>query len=185
MFALLRETYSVRILEMKTRKVRKETGNQDLKSKLDSGLTAKHLFERSLSLPLRMLFLSPIVIIFSTYMAVVYGYLYLMFTTLTGVFEEVYGFSTGTVGLVYLGLGCGMFIGLFIFGVVSSISAKKQVEGAELVPEARLPMMIPGALFVPVGLFIYGWTAQYHIFWFVPIMGSGFVGIGLISTFVS
>src|ERR1700736_5826654 len=125
MFALMRETYSVKILERKTRRLRKETGNQDLVSKLDSGLTRRDHLQRALLLPLRMLFLSPIVLIFSTYMAMVYGYLYLMFTTLTEVFERVYGFSTGTVGLTYLGLGCGMLIGLFIFGAVSKISAKK------------------------------------------------------------
>jgi hypothetical protein len=184
MFALMRETYSVKILERKTRRLRKETGNQDLVSKLDSGLTRRDHLQRALLLPLRMLFLSPIVLIFSTYMAMVYGYLYLMFTTLTEVFERVYGFSTGTVGLVYLGLGCGMLIGLFIFGAVSKISAKKLAGAGDITPESRLPLMIPGALCVPIGLFIYGWTVQYHVFWFVPIFGSALVGIGLISTFV-
>jgi hypothetical protein len=35
------------------------------------------------------------------------------------------------------------------------------------------------------GLFIYVWAIQYHIFWFVPIFGTTFVGLGLIATFVS
>jgi len=178
MFALMRETYSVKILERKTRLLRKETGNQDLVSKLDPGLTPRDHLQRALLLPLRMLFLSPIVLLFS------YGYLYLMFTTLTEVFERVYGFSTGTVGLTYLGLGCGMLLGLFIFGAVSKISAKKLAGAGGITPESRLPLMIPGAFCVPIGLFIYGWTVQYHVFWFVPIFGSALVGIGLISTFV-
>ncbi|KAH8769490.1 major facilitator superfamily domain-containing protein [Hyaloscypha finlandica] len=184
MFALMRETYSVKILERKTRLLRKETGNQDLVSKLDPGLTPRDHLQRALLLPLRMLFLSPIVLLFSTYMAMVYGYLYLMFTTLTEVFERVYGFSTGTVGLTYLGLGCGMLLGLFIFGAVSKISAKKLAGAGGITPESRLPLMIPGAFCVPIGLFIYGWTVQYHVFWFVPIFGSALVGIGLISTFL-
>jgi hypothetical protein len=41
-------------------------------------------------------------------------------------------------------------------------------------PEDRLPLLIPGVFCVPVGLFIYGWTAKYHIFWFVPIFGTKF-----------
>jgi len=185
MLVLMRETYSVRLLELKTRRLRKETENPKLISKLDSGLTPKVLFKTALSRPLRMLLFSPIVLLFSLYMAVVYGYLYLMFTTLTGVFEGVYHFSTGIVGLVYLGLGLGMFGGLFIFGLLQNIIVKKYAKsGKEFPPESRLPLMIPGALCVPVGLFIYGWTAQYHVFWFVPIFGTAFVGIGLIATFV-
>jgi MFS family permease len=184
MFLFLRETYSVRLLELKTRKLRKETGNENLISKLDSGMRTKRRFNRAITRPIRMLFTSPIVFVFSLYMAIVYGYLYLMFTTLTGVFEGDYGFSSSIVGLVYLGLGIGMFAGLFIFGVVSNIGAKRLAKGREMKPEDRLPLMIPGALCIPIGLFIYGWTAQYHVFWFVPIFGSAFVGIGLISTFV-
>lgn len=186
MYFLLRETYSVRILELKCKRLRKETGNDMLKSKLDRGLSPKRLFERSITLPLRMLLFSPIVILFSLYMAVVYGYLYLLFTTITGVFEGDYGFSSSIVGLTYLGIGIGMLSGLVLFGIASKKTVQMlEAKKSELTPEQRLPIMIPGALFVPIGLFIYGWTAQYHVFWIVPIIGTGFVGLGLITTFVS
>jgi len=29
-----------------------------------------------------------------------------------------------------------------------------------------------------------GWTAEKHVFWFVPILGTGFVGLGLLATFL-
>ena len=38
--------------------------------------------------------------------------------------------------------------------------------------------------FIPIGLFIYGWTAQYEVHWFVPIIGTTFVGVGLIACFM-
>lgn len=185
MYFLLRETYSVRILELKCKRLRKETGNDMLKSKLDRGLSPKRLFERSITLPLRMLLFSPIVILFSLYMAVVYGYLYLLFTTITRVFEGDYGFSTSIVGLSYLGIGIGMLSGLVLFGIASKKTVQiLEAKKGELTREERLPIMIPGALFVPIGLFIYGWTAQYHVFWIVPIIGTSFVGLGLITTFM-
>jgi hypothetical protein len=53
---------------------------------------------------MKMLFLSPIVLALSTYMAIVYGYLYLLFTTLTLVFEGTYHFSQGAVGLAYVSI---------------------------------------------------------------------------------
>jgi hypothetical protein len=49
-----------------------------------------------------MLILSPIVLLTSLYIGVVYGYFYLLFTTFTLVFEDNYGFSSGSVGLTYV-----------------------------------------------------------------------------------
>lgn len=33
-------------------------------------------------------------------------------------------------------------------------------------------------------MFIYGWTADKHVFWIVPIIGTGLVGLGLLATFM-
>ena len=131
-----------------------------------------------------MLIFSPIVLLLSITMAVVYGYLYLLFTTLTEVFETQYGFSAGTVGLTYLGLGIGMFIGIAIFGGLSDYLVKRLAANGVMKPEYRLPPMIPGFFCIPIGLFIYGWTTEKHVFWFVPIFGSSLVGLGLLATFV-
>ena len=182
---MLSESYPTTILEQKAKKLRKETGNQSLRSLLHSGLTPFNLFKRSIIRPAKMLFFSPIVLLLSIDMAVVYGYLYLLFTTITEVFQSRYHFSQGSVGLTYLGLGIGMFLGLAIFGAASDYILKRQSAKGEMKPEYRLPPMIPGAFFIPIGLFIYGWTAEKQVFWFVPIFGSSLVGLGLLATFVS
>ncbi|MCJ1281917.1 hypothetical protein MMC26_001240 [Xylographa opegraphella] len=184
-FLVLRESYPSAILERKARKLRKETGNQSFRSALHSGLSPVNLFKRSIIRPAKMLFLSPIVLLLSIDMAIVYGYLYLLFTTITEVFQSTYHFSQGSVGLTYLGLGIGMFMGLAIFGAASDYILKRQSAKGEMKPEYRLPPMIPGAFFIPIGLFIYGWTAEKQVFWFVPIFGSSLVGLGLLATFVS
>lgn len=187
MMIFLRETYAPRILELKARRLRKETGNPNLRSKLDTGLAPRDLFIRSIVRPSKMLLFSPIVFILSFYMAVVYGYLYLLFTTMTGVFENTYHFSQGSVGLAYIGIGVGMFGGLFITGATSDVILKhlKTKNGGVAKPEFRLPPMMPAAFMIPVGLFIYGWTAKFGVHWIVPIIGTSFVGLGLITTFVS
>ena len=187
MLIFLRETYAPRILELKTRRLRKESGNEKLRSKLDSGLNPRDLLIRSLVRPTKMLIFSPIVLFLSLYMAVVYGYLYLLFTTMTGVFERTYHFSSGNVGLAYLGLGIGMFAGLLVSGTTSDLIVKKLAarNNGTTKPEFRIPPMIPAAILIPVGLFLYGWTAKYAVHWIVPIIGTSFVGLGLITTFVS
>jgi hypothetical protein len=65
------------------------------------------VFARAIARPMKMLFLSPIVGLMSLYVGVNYGILYLFFTTITFVFEGSYGFSSGAVGLSYIGVGVG------------------------------------------------------------------------------
>lgn len=131
-----------------------------------------------------MLLLSPIVLSLSIYMAVVYGYLYLLFTTLTMVFEGTYHFSQGAVGLAFLGIGIGSLFGLVIFGALSDRTVKRLAAKGEMKPEYRLPPLIPGSLIIPVGLFWYGWSAHAAIHWIMPIIGTLFVGLGLMATFM-
>ncbi len=80
-------------------------------------------------------------------MALVYGYLYLLFTTITEVFEGEYGFSPGSVGLTYLGIGIGCLLGVGIFGVASDKILKHMSAKGAMKPEYRLPPMIPGCTY--------------------------------------
>lgn len=183
---VLRETYAPVLLERKAKRLRKETGNDQLRSKLDNGLTPKQMFIRAIVRPTKLMFLSPICALMSLYMSVVYGFLYLLFTTFTFTFEQAYGFSQSTVGLVYLGLGIGNFIGLALLGILSDrvMQALAKRYGTNIKPEYRLPLLIVLGPLIPVGLFIYGWTAQYHIQWAVPLFGTMLVGVGLIAAFM-
>lgn len=147
----MRETYHPTLLQRKTDKLRKETGNLNLKSKFDSGLKPADLFKLSIVRPAKMLIFSPIVLALSTFMAVVYGYLYLLFTTITEVFEDEYHFSQGSVGLTYLGIGLGSLVGVFVFGIASDRIVKSKSASGEMKPEYRLPPMIPGSFAVPIG----------------------------------
>lgn len=131
--------------------------------------------------------MSPIVLLISIYIAVAYGILYLLFTTYTFVFEEHYGFAPGSVGLTYIPSGIGMLLSMFALGTVSDrIIQKHQAAGHTLQPEMRLSkiLTIPGGISLPIGLFIYGWTAQYHVHWIVPLIGTAFVGAGIMGAMI-
>jgi len=186
-FILLKETYPPVILARKAARLRKETGNQALRSKLDSGITPKELFKRAIFRPMKMLFLSPIVASLCWYTAVAYGLLYLLFTTYTFVFEDVYHFSTGTVGLTYIGTGVGMFTGLGILGTATDrVLKKRKAAGLEMKPEHRMPLYltVPTGLCMPAGLFLYGWTTDKDVHWIVPLIGTAFIGFAMLSIFV-
>lgn len=183
----MRETYGPTILNRKVKRLQKETGNMALRSKLDLGLTPKQLWLRAIVRPTKLLFLSPICAAMSVYMAVVYALLYLLFTTFTFVFEENYGFTESTVGLVYIGCGAGMLIGLFVLGATTDKMmqrlANKYNEGV-IKPEYRLPWLVYAGPCIPIGLFIYGWAAEYKVQWAVPLLGTLIFGIGLIAAFM-
>lgn len=103
----MRETNAAIILRRKAARLRKETGNQDLRSANDNKVMRKHLVERALLRPLRMLFFSPIVFLTGLYMALTFGMTYLLFATFPSVFRTTYGWSVGVSGLAYLSLGFG------------------------------------------------------------------------------
>jgi multidrug resistance protein len=193
----MKETYAPVLLQRKVNRLKKETGNNALRSKLDIGLSPAEYFKRGIVRPLKMIAFSPIVIIMSIYVAITYGYLYLMFTSMTEVFEQYYGFSTSIVGLSYIGLGVGSLIGVGIFSATSDKYIRRKAAQADaaaeaaggvkegMKPEYRLPTLPIGGLALPVGLFIYGWTAEYKVHWIVPIIGTGIIGIGNLIIFMA
>lgn len=183
----MRETYAYVLLEKKTERLRKETGNLQLRSVLNTGRSTQDLLLFSLIRPVKMLILSPIVLIVSLYLATVYGYMFLLFTTFPRVFQIQYGFSIGSVGLTYLGSGLGSFIGLLVCGATSDriVAALTKRNGGVAKPEYRLPVMAIGVLVIPIGLFVYGWAAEKNAHWIVPIIGTGIFGAGVFAVFVS
>lgn len=131
-----------------------------------------------------MLFLSPIVLGLSLLTAVVYGCLYLVFTTMSEMYVDQYGISKANVGLTYLGIGVGQFVGISFFGAISDRLIKKMAKGGEMKPEYRLPPLLPAVFFMPAGLLWYGWAAQSHVHWIVPIIGTSLIGLGAITVFM-
>lgn len=174
----MRETFEPALLERKAARLRKATGNPRLRARTHAGVTRGQLLARAVWRPTRMLFRSPIVLLFSLYNGYGFGLLYILYATFSNVFQEVYGWSLGVSGLAYLGLGVGMFTGAFTFGALSDRILRQPREGTLMRPELRLIPMIFAAPIVPVGFFWYGWAAEAHAHWIVPILGTYFIGLG-------
>ncbi|KAJ2988718.1 hypothetical protein NUW58_g3831 [Xylaria curta] len=204
----MRETHATTILRRKTKRLIKETGNTRLVPKGATNEAPRQIFLRALVRPAKMIVFSPIVLLLSLYSGLLYGIIFLLFTTFPVVFQETYNFSTGIAGLAYLGLGLGFVLGLLVFSLLSDKLLGQKKDGALAQPEKRLILMkwiapisplgcfrkcdreslsfSPGnaaAWFPPMfthlfGALLYGWTAQYHVHWIVPILGTFIVGFG-------
>ncbi|KAM7221796.1 transporter C1529.01-like protein 3 [Rhypophila decipiens] len=184
-FFTLKETYAPLILERRTNKLRKDTGNENLISMYhDPTKTATQIFKEAIVRPINILFTKMIVLLMALYVAITYGILYLLFTTFSFVYTLNYGFDEGTNGLTFLPAGLGMMIGIVVFGAMSDIVVKKRTEaGLEHKPEVRLSpsFTIPAGLALPVGLFLYGWTAEQGVHWIVPMIGVVIFSCGLMG----
>lgn len=175
-FVIMSETHPKVILERKTASLRADTGNHHLRSKLAGNPLSPHqVVVQVLIRPTVLLFRSPILFVISLYVALVFGVMYLLFTTFTSVFEGQYGFSTSVSGLVYLGPGFSLVASMLIFNILNNHlqSAQSKADGVQQHrPENRLLPMIWFSPLVSLGLFIYGWTAYYKVHWMVPIIGT-------------
>lgn len=183
--ALGKETFAPVILQRKVRRLRAATG--DMSYRLADGIAPSEVFRLAIVRPLKLLVRSPISAVSALYIAVVYGYQYLMFSSITVVFTEQYHFASNLVGLVFLGFAIGSIIGIPFIGLTSDRAIKRQMEidGGKPEPEARITLVPIGGVLLPIGLFVYGWTAEYNVHWIAPIIGLGIIGLGSIMIFMS
>jgi len=185
---LTTETNGQVLIQRKTRRLQKELDRPDLRSVYDNGDPQAHsrVILNGLVRPLKMLFLSPLVALLSLYMAVAYGLMYLIFTTIPNVFKDQYGFSPQISGLAYIGVGIGFMAGLVTVAKISDPTVIRLTKANDGVfePEMRLPACIFFACFVPITFFWYGWSAYYKVHWIVPIIGLIPLGFGVMGIFI-
>jgi len=135
---------------------------------------------------MRILFTQPIVIAMATYQALIFATTYSLYTQFQAIYGEWYGFSTLQVGIVYLGPGLGFLTAVWFLvpriDTVYNRLAKKHGEGK---PEYRLPLANIGAVLIPISLFWFAWTVEYHAHWFVTIASTFFYGVGQVVIFNS
>ncbi|XDG00462.1 hypothetical protein ABKA04_000077 [Annulohypoxylon sp. FPYF3050] len=182
------ETYAPILLRRRAEKLSEMTGKVYI-SKMDAGKPKKTVgreFKIALSRPWILLFLEPIVLLTSLYMAIVYGTLYMMFAAFPIVYQQYRGWSPGIGGLAFLGIAVGM-----LFSVAYSVYDNKRYARTSAAhhgnapPEARLPPALIGSILLPVGLFWFAWTNSPSIHWIVSIIASAFFASGLVLVFLS
>ncbi|KAJ1323414.1 MFS transporter DHA1 family multidrug resistance protein [Microdochium nivale] len=144
------------------------------------------LLRRSFVRPLKLLFLSPIVLSLSIYIAFLYGTLYLLFTTIPTVLRTQYGFKASQAGLVQLCLGLGSLLGwsIITFRSDKQVIAATRANGGVFVPEMRLSISIWFSFAIPVTLFWYGWSAQLGAPWASTAFSLVPFGFGLVGVFM-
>lgn len=182
----VKESYPPVLLSRKAAKIRFETKNWAIHAKSDEQKTGIYeIMVKYLFRPFRMLFLEPILVLLTIYMALIYGILYLFFESYPISFQEQRGYSDGVGALPFLGITVGVVVGgSIITWLTVTRFARKLKKHGKVVPEERLPPMIIGAIMLPAGLFWSGWTSSPHISWVPEVLAGIPIGAGVLMIFI-
>ncbi|KAJ6515577.1 major facilitator superfamily domain-containing protein [Mycena sanguinolenta] len=187
MFFFVPETSAPKILLERAARLRKTTGNTRFRSQ--SEIDAAHYTTRDhllvLARAFTLTFGEPIVLAINLYAGLLYGVLFTWFESFPLVFGGIYGFSSGEQGLAFLGIFVVTIIALPLFLLWIKISLTPRFASGDFKPEMLLPPIFVGCFSLPVCLFWFGWTSRADIHWIVPIIGSGFFSIGVVTLFNS
>ncbi|WFD27661.1 hypothetical protein MNAN1_002662 [Malassezia nana] len=173
-----RETYAPRILALKARKLRKETGNHNFHSAFEvKSETLKQKLKRFLLRPLIFLCTEIAVLLPTLYLSVIYACFYLCIVSIPRVFSTKYDYNPGISALQNISLGLGSVIfcqlgGRFVDHLYKHLCNKHGCRR----PEYKLPFMMITVFVLPAAMILFGWTAQHHKVWIAPDIGLFFVG---------
>ncbi|KAJ5178068.1 Major facilitator superfamily domain general substrate transporter [Penicillium coprophilum] len=176
------ETYGPVLLQRRAHQLAKADGKVYV-SVLERNQGKKkpsEVFKRALFRPWVFLFLEPIVLVASLYMAIIYGTVYMFMGAMPIVYNEDRGWSEGIGGLSFLGIAVGIIFGL-IYAIWDNNSRYMKLFVAKsATAESRLPPAIVGGIALPIGMFAFAWTSYPSIHWSISIILSTPFGLGCV-----
>ncbi|KAI1777984.1 MFS general substrate transporter [Hypoxylon cercidicola] len=177
----LRETYEPRIQTLLRRKVENETQVTEKQPNKQRVLNFLKLMRVNLQRPIRMLGTQIIVQLLASYMALLYGTMFLFLFMYPRMWTDLYGESVGIGSLNYLSFAIGLIIGVNIAGHLNDYIYRRLKTRNNGIgrPEFRIPAMILGTALVPVGLLWWGWSGQAKLHWIMPNIGSLLFAMGV------
>ena len=179
----LRETYRARIEQRSG--IASKAYNAEPQTAPRKTWSLKEAWNSPWTRPFRMLIQVPSVTLFALYGLIFYGYQSILFSTLGTVFQDAYGFSSSDGGLVYLSMVVGYSLGQISIGTLSDkYMERKQRKRGSRSPEDRLPLLLIGAVTIPVAFVWYGWTVQHRTHWIAPAAASALAAFGMTYTWL-
>lgn len=185
-FFVLPETHAPTLLKRRAQKLRLATRDWALHSALEEQpVDINTLVFLYLLRPWKMLFLEPILLLITIYMAFVYGIIYLLFEAYPISFQQGRGWSSGVGALPFLAITVGVVGGVSLVVYISKTRYARIIkETGRLQPEERLIPMMVGAVLFPAGLFWFAWTSDPHISWVPQVLSGILIGAGVMSIFL-
>ncbi|KAJ7128081.1 major facilitator superfamily domain-containing protein [Mycena filopes] len=189
---LLPETYEPTILLRRAQRLRKLTGNPELRTageREQETKSASSVMYESLVRPF-VLAKEPALAFANIYLGFVYAIFYLWFEAFPLVFNDIYHFNQGVSGLPFLAF---IVTGTMTYTVyciyqkyhIAPRYARAAANNTEIGPEIRLEIGLMASIFIPTSVLIFGFSAKPSIHWIVPVIGAALYLPGIFLNFQS
>ncbi|RAL13452.1 MFS transporter [Aspergillus homomorphus CBS 101889] len=144
----------------------------------------------TLARPVYMLLTEPIVALCSLYSSLNFSVLFCFLACIPLIYTDVYGFSQGQCGLVFISLALGCSIGCLGLLATDQYTMaqhrRRHPDGLVQPPPERVlwAAMLASPL-MPAALFWFAWTSTRHVHWMCSIVAVGLFGCSNLMIFVS
>ncbi|KAJ6104107.1 hypothetical protein N7523_010427 [Penicillium sp. IBT 18751x] len=183
----LRETRGGVTLKKRAKMIRESTGDNRFVTHNDLEAPGiKKMLHNSSVKAIKMLFTEPVVFAFGLWISFAWFLTFLFLSVIPITYQEKKGWGEGVSGLPYIALCIGTTLGFGLnFLQIRKYKSVINDPNQESRPEARLYGAMCGAVWLPVGLFIYSFTQYKDLFWFGPVVGLVLIGLGIFFIFES
>jgi MFS family permease len=186
-FVFFPETRGGAKLHKRAKELQKATGDDRYVAEDDIYTPdIKSMLKASSVKAIRMLVTEPVVFAFGLWIAFCWAVVFLFLSVIPITFSEKRGWSEGVSGLPYISLGIGTFLGWVAHHLqMRKYDQLQQDPNIRIVPEHRLYGAMFGAVWLPVGLFIYSFTQYGYVSWVGPAIGLAPIAFGIFFVFES
>lgn len=174
---LLPETNTATILHRRARCLEKRDSNkshvyQTAADIAQAGFSFHEIMQESLLIPAKITFLDPAILFLNFYTSLTYGIYYSFFEAFPIVYQGMYGFNLGEMGLAFLAIVVGSVISFVVYNLyIDKVFLPKVKDGAMKKPEDVLVPALYACFGPAIGLFLFGWAANPNVHWIVPTIG--------------
>jgi DHA1 family multidrug resistance protein-like MFS transporter len=113
--------------------------------------------------------------------ALLYGSYYLFFEAYPLVFIDIYHFTAVEQGLAYLGFCAGCAFAFGVLMIFLKLVVKPRLKAGTFQPEQFLILAMWTCPFMPISLFLFGFTA--HVHWLLPIISQSLFVVAAFNIF--
>ncbi|KAF7191731.1 Caffeine resistance protein 5 [Pseudocercospora fuligena] len=185
----LPETSSATILHRRAERLRRITGNDHVRSAseiahMEAKADLKTVVYESLLIPAKITVLDPAILFVNIYLCLIYGIYYSFFEVFPLVYGDIYHFNLLQSGLAFLPLAVGTLISFICYtGFLIIYRIPRLQAGDPGRPELAIIPALVGSLVPPIGIFLFGWSANPNIHWIVTMIGVAMYPAGVFAVF--
>ncbi|PBK65970.1 MFS polyamine transporter [Armillaria solidipes] len=166
---IMKETRSSILLTRLAKKIRKETGDNRYRARVEDERTSLGtLIFISITRPIVLMLTEPVVASFSVWIGFCWGVVYALVESIPFIFRDLHNFNDGLLGTAFAVMVVGSLLG-YLSNIIQENLYRKNFPHRG--PEARLYMACAGAIMLPAGMFLYAWTSFTFVPWIAPAIG--------------